>query len=177
MTEKEITQKIITAYNALLSRDSYLFLVGANERSLTHKLAEYLQQEFPEWNVDCEYNKNLYDEKVVTTWEQRRNELLATLEQEISDRRRNLIEKILDGGISVYPDIIIHHRGTNENLVVIEAKKSDFPTNEDTDEEKLRAYLSEPDLQYQFAFKVMFPVGEEGLKRLDTDTSVRGISI
>lgn len=177
MTEQEITQKVITAYQTLLSHDTHLFVVGANERSLTHKLAEYLQKEFPEWNVDCEYNKNLYDEKVVTTWEQRRNQLLDTLEKEITDRRRSLIQKILDGGISVYPDIIIHHRGTDDNLLVIEAKKSDFPANEDADEEKLKAYLSEPALQYRFALKITFPIGEESLNDFDVSTGVRKITI
>lgn len=177
MTAELITQKITTAYQTLFTHDSHLFIVGANERSITHKLAEYLQHEFSEWNVDCEYNKNQYDEKVVTTWENRRNELLETLELEITERRRNLIQKILDGGISVYPDIIIHHRGTNDNLVVIEAKKTDFPNNEDNDVEKLKAYLIEPYLKYKFAFKVMLPAGSESLENFDVSTGIRQILI
>ena len=37
--------------------------MDANERSLTHKLAEYLQCEFPDWHVDCEYNRHGLDVK------------------------------------------------------------------------------------------------------------------
>lgn len=177
MTIDLVTQKIISAYQTLLSRDSYLFAVGANERSMTHKLAEYLQAEFPEWNVDCEYNKNQYDEKVLTTWEERRDELISTLETEITERRRNLILKILDGGVSVYPDIIIHHRGTNDNLAVLEAKKTDFPEADDHDEEKLLAYLTEPGLKYKSAYKVMFPSGENALKNFDITNGVKQIFV
>ncbi|MCL1902495.1 MAG: hypothetical protein FWG18_02595 [Alphaproteobacteria bacterium] len=36
-----------------------------NERSQTHKLAEYLQYLLPHWNVDCEYNKKLTDPKTL----------------------------------------------------------------------------------------------------------------
>ncbi len=58
-----IKNKIINAYKLLLKNDNYLFVVNANERSLTHKLAECLQLEFPEYNVDCEYNRNGLDIK------------------------------------------------------------------------------------------------------------------
>lgn len=177
MTAELVLQKINVAYQKLFALDQHLFSVSANERSITHKLAEYLQTEFPEWNVDCEYNKNQFDEKVVTTWEVRRDELLATLETEITNRRRNLILKILDGGISVYPDIIIHHRGTNDNLAVIEAKKTDFPSEDDHDEEKLQAFLTEPALQYKFAFKVIFPSGEVALESFEISNGVKQILV
>jgi hypothetical protein len=176
MTKKLIIEKIHRAYSTFLSRDIYLLNVNANERSITHKFAEYLQREFSDWNVDCEYNKNLYDEKTVTVWERRRNELLLTLESEISKKQRSTIEKVLDGGISVYPDIIIHHRGTNDNLVVIEAKKSNFAGIDD-DEEKLRAYITDQGLMYQCAFKVTFPIGETILSNFDINENIREIII
>ncbi|MFZ6022126.1 MAG: hypothetical protein ACOYT9_01485, partial [Patescibacteria group bacterium] len=43
----------------LIKNDRYLLENEINERSQTHKLAEYLQAILPNWNVDCEYNKNL----------------------------------------------------------------------------------------------------------------------
>lgn len=42
-----------------LKEDRYLSEHDLNERTQTHKLAEYLQALIPEYNVDCEYNKNL----------------------------------------------------------------------------------------------------------------------
>jgi hypothetical protein len=49
----------------------------------------------------------------------------------------------------------VHHRGTIENLLVIEAKKSTTAAT-GRDVEKLRAYKAEHG--YQFAFSVVFPV-------------------
>lgn len=172
MNNETITQKIESAYRAILSHDSYLFITSANERSMTHKLAEYLQQEFPDWNVDCEYNKNLNEGKIVPVWEAKRDELMQALENELTDRRRNLIVKVLDGGISVYPDIIIHHRGTKENLVVIEAKKENF-AGKDFDEQKLEAYKSH--LGYKLAFKIKFPSNETELASIDVNACVTEI--
>lgn len=52
-----------------MKEDSYLSDVNANERSQTHKIAEYLQQILPGYNVDCEYNKNLRQEKTLNFFE------------------------------------------------------------------------------------------------------------
>ena len=34
-----------------------------NERSIAHKFATYLEDEFQGWDVDCEYNRNLEKQK------------------------------------------------------------------------------------------------------------------
>jgi hypothetical protein len=52
----EVRDKIIRAYRMLLSRDSYLLVADVNERSI-HRLAMYIQEEFPEYDIDCEYNR------------------------------------------------------------------------------------------------------------------------
>jgi len=62
----------------------------------------------------------------------------------------------LENGLSVFPDIIIHHRGTKDNLAVFEVKKSTFVGTDD-DRNKLRSYLN--DLSYQHAFKITLPTG------------------
>ena len=61
---KEISEKIKNAYRKFLKNDSYLLKVGANERSITHRLAIYLEDEFPDYNVDCDYNKKKVSKKV-----------------------------------------------------------------------------------------------------------------
>ncbi|MCD6367138.1 MAG: hypothetical protein J7L46_06335 [Bacteroidales bacterium] len=147
MNREKITNKLHKSYEKMISREGYLFEIDTNERSLTHKLAEYLQLEFPEWNVDCEYNRNEVDTKK-----------LDSFKRNISSDDTN--------AVSVYPDIIIHHRGTKNNLIVIEAKKTSS-TVEDLDEKKLKAYKN--DLGYKFAFKITFPVKEQfkEIKELD----------
>ena len=166
MNKNEIKNKIKRAYKILLKNDSYLLIVGVNERSLTHKFAEYLQLEFPEYNVDCEYNKNIDNPKTIPVWEEKKKELISELKnQHITKKREEKIIKILDGEISVYPDMIIHHRGTVDNFAVIEAKKS---TNKDRgDSEKLISYKNS--LDYKYAIAIKFLVGSDYKDYRDTD--------
>ena len=48
MTTAEYKRIIIRTLEKFLKEDSYLSDVDANERSQTHKIAEYLQQILPE---------------------------------------------------------------------------------------------------------------------------------
>lgn len=122
----------------VIKNDAYLLVAAANERSITHRLAIYLEAEFPEYNVDCEYNKNgSYPKRLIN--------FRKTINSDNTD------------GVTVYPDIIVHHRGTNDNFIVIEAKKSSNTDLEDR--EKLQVYKTE--LSYTHAFFVKFPVGED----------------
>lgn len=142
-----VTAQVHRAFATFLNNDRDLLEADANERSLTHKLAEYLQQQFTDWHVDCEYNRNGPEPKTLPEWRSIRvaaNHTDAT---------------------TVFPDIIIHRRTTPEsqrckaeNLVVIEAKKSTTAARSQ-DKAKLRAYLSE--YGYDYAFLVIFPVGKD----------------
>lgn len=139
MERDQIAESIRSAYLKLLSNDMNLFSVDANERSITHKLAEYLQAEFTDWNVDCEYNRNGLAPKK-----------LSTFVREVKSDNTD--------AISVYPDIIVHRRGTSESFIVIEAKKSNSQAK-DLDDKKLCAYKN--DLSYKYAYKVTFPIGTD----------------
>ena len=132
----EIENKIKVAANDFEAQHSTLLEVKANERSMTHKLAECLQKEFIGWDVDCEYNRKGFDPK----------RLNLTPEPILSDD---------DNATTVFPDIIVHRRLTQENLLVIEAKKVELGAdNTEHDREKLRAFLSQ--LGYKFAVLVKF---------------------
>src|SRR5579885_985915 len=61
----DLKRRLIAAVCALYRYDSDLIDVDANERSLTHKLAEHLKGVFPGWHVDCEYNRSGYNPKLV----------------------------------------------------------------------------------------------------------------
>ena len=54
---------IESAIRRFIKEDGHLSKLDVNERSQTHKLAEYIQHALPEYNVDCEYNKNLTKDK------------------------------------------------------------------------------------------------------------------
>ncbi len=158
MPRQEIQSKIYEAYRQLLLNDRYLFGVDASERSLTHKLAEYMQYQFTGWNVDCEYNRDGPEVKSVYPWEEKAEEILREIENEPEGRKRNVLLNKLENGLTVFPDIIVHHRGTNENLVIFEVKKSNYRGIDD-DRQKLRVYISE--LEYKYAFKILLPIGEK----------------
>ena len=94
-SKEEIEIKVNVALQKLKVQDKYLLDKNLNERTITHKLAEYLQQEFQDLNVDCEYNrfkdlvKKLKLPKDKINWDDTEAK-------------------------TVFPDIIIHKRGKQE---------------------------------------------------------------
>ena len=55
---KDIKKKLLNSIQKLLKEDRILILLDTNERTITHMLTEYLQDEFNDFNVDCEYNRS-----------------------------------------------------------------------------------------------------------------------
>lgn len=108
VTFEEVRQRAEQALEELLERDAELLRRDAHERSITHRLAMYLEHRFSSagWVVDCEYNRHGDTPKQLPQCQQGPPDLEAL------DAR------------SVYPDIIIHVRGEPKNLLVIEAKKT-----------------------------------------------------
>lgn len=141
--EKEVIDMLIKSCDLLLDRDSYLLEKHINERTLTHRLAVYLEEFFQEWNIDCEYNKNKHlPKRIKFSW---------------------LKRKISTGssyGNIVCPDIIIHKRNSDNNFIVIEAKKDKdrrWKQWKIDDEMKLRAYVAKDDeYKYQYWFFIEF---------------------
>jgi hypothetical protein len=120
---------VIRALSELLRRDAYLLLVDANERSAVFRLAMYLQAELPDWDVDCEYNRDDIDPKKI-------RHLGLDPHDEDTDAR------------TAFPDVIVHHRGTKENYLVMEIKKSTSTISRDTDYAKLRGYQQSLGFRY-----------------------------
>lgn len=73
--------------------------------------------------------------------------------------KRLLEERFHDEGQgTVYPDVIIHQRGSEEdNLLVIEAKK--VGKSSDGDRQKIRAYLQY--LDYDYGLFMRFDTGQD----------------
>ncbi len=87
------------------NRDYRLLKDRVHEQTLTGRLSYYLQHEFPDHNVDAEYNKHYEDEKRYGYFEE-------------DDVAR--------------PDIIVHQRGSDDrNLLVIEVKKRSEGSSDD----------------------------------------------
>ena len=118
----DVRQRLDAAVARLIEIDVYLLQADVNERSITHRLAMYLQEEFPEWHVDCEYNRDGHELKQLA----------------LDDADPSW----------VYPDIIVHVRGSADNLLVIEAKKTNSSVRVDRDRQKLDAFQTQLGYQY-----------------------------
>jgi hypothetical protein len=136
--KREVKRKLRVALDKLVKKDRYLLTNGVNERSISHKLAEYLSAEFKKWNVDCEYNRDGHLPKRLQGIDQQRPAPMDDTE-----------------GKTVYPDIIVHKRGNPNkksrlnNLLVVEMKKESNPDGVDFDRQKLQAFKTE--LGYRYA--------------------------
>ena len=125
MTRTELEPLIQQALDTVLARDSFLFQVESSEWSVAHRLAVYLEQLFPGWDIDCEYNR----------------------QGDAIDIKRFARER------KVRPDIIIHHRGKLElkhNLLVIEVKKDDSQPDYTKVSEYTAGLRGERRFQYMF---------------------------
>ena len=128
MDTLELVEIAASGIETFIASEQELFAVDVNERSLSARLALHLQRRFPDWQVDCEYNRLGDGIK-----------RLPRPEGTSTDDRQ---------GRTIYPDIIVHRRGERSNLLVIEVKKHD---NDDTDRdvEKLTG-LTSSDGEYAY---------------------------
>ncbi|MCK4953258.1 hypothetical protein KAS14_05700 [Candidatus Bathyarchaeota archaeon] len=140
-SEEEIMKNVKIALGILLKHDSSLLKNDVNERSISHKLAEYLQRQFPDWNVDCEYNRKGIEIKLL-------NKIQECEKHKASDR--------------VNPDIIVHQRGIPNNLLVIELKKKDL--NSECDIKKLELFTSDEEYAYSLGLFLHFNNSRPELK-------------
>ncbi|MCP6718726.1 MAG: hypothetical protein KJI71_00655 [Patescibacteria group bacterium] len=146
-TKAELENIINCCLQKLRRLDRYLLDEEVNERTITHKLAEYLQQHIPEFNVDCEYNrfKRRDIEDIVKRLE------LPTDNNNWDDTKLS----------PVIPDINIHERGPHgKNILVIEVKKSSSSSSETVDRNKLIAFTTEP-LNYELGLFLKIDLDNE----------------
>jgi hypothetical protein len=128
LSDDTVCERVKAALQAFLVRDSDLLDRDASERSIAHKFAEHLQWMFPEWQVDCEYNR----------------------------RGRSPKTHPAKPDSKVFPDIIIHRRGGG-NLIVFEIKKSNNRSGIRDDLRKLKGFTGRPD-HYPLGLFLVFDV-------------------
>jgi len=134
MNESEIINGIKSALEKLKENDKFLLETHQYERTITHKLAEYMEPFFKEFDVDVEWNKGL-DGK---------------------DQKMRLHGK----DVWVVPDIIVHNRKTGDKFVAIEVKLSRASTPViEQDKVKLKEYKKQ--IKYKYAFLVIIGVSKQ----------------
>ena len=149
MDKKEISCILDVAKTRFLENEVYLLNSKANERSITHKFAEYLQKIFScYWDIDCEYNRygNNSKKKIEEV------EKIVGKDTTTSEIRAR----------TIYPDIIVHKRGKEgSNLLVIEAKKDATTFNKKKDIDKLKKIKKE--YNYKFACFLNFSTKDKDI--------------
>ncbi|OUJ18891.1 hypothetical protein AMET1_0542 [Methanonatronarchaeum thermophilum] len=158
MKKEKQLQKTGNALQTLFKKDKFLLKEKTNERTITHKLASHLQKEFTNYNVDVEYNK------MTENREQTTKKIKINKQTEEQENCWGEIKIDDTDAKTVYPDIIIHKRNTDTNLIVIEVKKSNNP-NKKCDIAKLQAYKN--DLEYTSCIFLKLKVGKEKEKNTD----------
>lgn len=147
LLSREPGDAVLSALKQLIKEDAYLLENDVNERSISHRFGMYLQSNMPEWHVDCEYNRDGVDPKRIAH---------LGLQPDDDDTESK----------TVFPDIIVHIRGTSENYLVIEFKKSTNTIDRRIDFDKLRGYKQS--LRYQFAlFVELIAGGKSGVSKIE----------
>lgn len=136
MNKRELNARLEHALDALFSGDLDLMVKGVAERCIAARLAHHLCAEFPDRNVDVEYNRHRADPK-----------------------RLRLGGENLHSWSLVTPDIVVHSRGSDDNnLLVVEVKKADDRRDHSRDRRRItrfhRAY------NYRFGLFLVIPVGQ-----------------
>ena len=148
MNKDQVIDILEQTKGRFLENEVSLLVSDANERSLTHKFAEYMQTVIGhEWSVDCEYNRSGSDPKKID--ELRRIVGNNTTTYETKSK-------------TIYPDIIVHRRGKQgPNLLVIEAKKDATTKERELDIAKLKVIQGAYD--YSFAVFMDFKLSTKNI--------------
>lgn len=147
---KEVNARLVKAIEILQEKDS-IFLekkFDINERSVTHRLGMYLAELFPDEDVDCEYNRQYNDD---TDEYIAKNLDLPKIEKGMTTK--DTVAK------TVFPDIIVHRRKTNRNILAVEVKMKWKSAKGDFDLIKAEAYKIR--LGYQFSAYIILGEGKD----------------
>ena len=136
------------AKNKFLKEEKEIIEIDVNERTLSARLMFHLQtlllndnlykETYNFYSVDCEYNRMNKDMKKIIQ----------------EDNIVNLI----------YPDIILHKRNSNDNLIAIEMKKANsYIKKKENDKNRLKAMTNPRKLNnFNYILGVYFEVDTTG---------------
>jgi hypothetical protein len=134
--------KVVDALKEFYACETHLLEKDLGERTLTHRLAVYVEKQFPGWEVDCDYN--------------RLGERTLRLPKGTIISTDDVIGK------SVYPDIVVHQRDIPNNLLAIEVRKASNHQPPEHDQHKLRA-LTDPHLWFAYRIGVILTLAKKAI--------------
>ena len=146
------------AKEKFLKDEKEIIRIDINERTLSARLMFHLQtilledelyrEKYKTYSVDCEYNRiNEIEYKILKVCEY----IEKTKNFEEVDKK-------------VYPDIIVHKRNENNNLIVIEMKKANsYIKKKENDKNRLKAMTNPRKLNnFNYTLGIYFEVDTTG---------------
>ncbi|MFH1224229.1 MAG: hypothetical protein V1676_00315 [Candidatus Diapherotrites archaeon] len=144
--------RLIAGIEKFINDEKFLLANDLNERTMSAKLAQYLQKEYcSDYFVDCEYNRMLD-----------KNVNYADSAKRLPGNYDKTAPTTDLKGKTVYPDIIIHkeRKRNNGNYIVIEVKKEVNNEDKTLDFSKLKKftkiYSSPYSLNYEWGIYLEF---------------------
>jgi hypothetical protein len=134
--------RVVAALKEFYGRESFLFEHDLGERTLVHRLAIHVERQFPDFEVDCEF-----DRLGPRTMNLPRGSIVST-----DDHL----------GKSIYPDIVVHQRAVPNNLIAIEIRKAANHQPVEHDRQKLRA-LTDPHIWFAYWIGVLVTLGKNNV--------------
>src|SRR5580704_15486150 len=143
--------RVVIALKEFYAREAFLFAQDLGERTLTHRLAVQLERQFPDFDVDCDF-----DRLGPRTLQLPHGSIVST-----DDHL----------GKSIYPDIVVHQRGIPNNLLAIEVRKAANHQPPEHDQHKLQA-LTDPHLWFAYWIGIYLVLGK---KSVTSDVYIAGV--
>lgn len=134
--------KVIHALEEFYARETHILEKDLGERTLTHRLAVYLERQFEGWETDCDYSR--------------------LGERTLRLPKGSIVSTDDHLGKSVYPDIVVHQRAIPNNLLAVEVRKESNHQPREHDQHKLRG-LTDPHLWFAYRVGVYLTLGRKGV--------------
>ena len=134
--------KVVSGLGEFYAHEAFLFEKDLGERTLTHRLAVYLERQFPGWQVDCDYDR--------------------LGERTLRMPKGSIVSTDDHLGKSIYPDIVVHRRAVPDNLLAIEVRKASNHQPPEHDQHKLRA-LTDPYLWFAYGLGVYLTLAKKSV--------------
>jgi hypothetical protein len=139
--QSELT-RVVSAIGEFYAREAHLMEKDLGERTLTHRLAVYVEKQFPGWETDCDYSR--------------------LGERTLRLPKGSIVSTDDHIGKSVYPDIVVHQREIPNNLLAVEVRKESNHQPPEHDQHKLRG-LTDPHLWFAYRIGVFLTLGKKGV--------------
>jgi hypothetical protein len=111
--------KLVAALQEFYAQEAFILEKDLGERTLTHRLAVYMEKHYPGWQVDCDYNR--------------------LGERTLRLPHGTIVSTDDTLGKSIFPDIVVHQRAIPNNLLAVEVRKASNHQPIEHDQHKLKA--------------------------------------